>query len=191
MQGDPVVPGLWIHNPAGAADRDGRLPANRRVLLHLSVAHEQLPIREQAYRFLFDDGTERVYRYVYEGPAGEGSLVETIELDQLAGYEADTLYHQEDVDLPPAAPVRFTLLNAEPNPFNPATLLDYTLSAPGAVRQTVYNLRGERVALLADGPLAAGRHRVRFDGDGLASGLYLAVLEAEGRRATLKLLLAK
>jgi hypothetical protein len=190
MQGDPVVPGLWIHNPAGAADRDGRLPANRRVLLHLSVAHEQLPIREQAYRFLFDDGTERVYRYVYEGPAGEGSLVETIELDQLAGYEADTLYHQEDVDLPPAAPVRFTLLNAEPNPFT-ATLLDYTLSAPGAVRQTVYNLRGERVALLADGPLAAGRHRVRFDGDGLASGLYLAVLEAEGRRATLKLLLAK
>jgi hypothetical protein len=47
------------------------------------------------------------------------------------------------------------------------------------------------VAVLVDGALAAGQHRVSFTGHGLASGLYLALLEVEGRRETLKLLLTK
>lgn len=191
MQGDPVEPGPWIHNPAGAGDWDGRLPAQRRVLLHLSVAHEQLPLREQAFRFVFDDGTERVYRYVYEGPNGEGSRVELMDLENLAAYQADTLYQQETSSRPGAVPARFALLSAAPNPFNPGTELHFTLERAGVARLRVFNLQGEEVAVLADGPLAAGSHHARFAGETLAGGLYLAMLESGGKRLTIKLMLLK
>ena len=50
---------------------------------------------------------------------------------------------------------------------------------------------GRRVAVLADGPQTAGEHRARFEASGLASGVYLVVLEAGGERQTRKLLLVR
>ena len=190
--GDPVEPEGMITDPASVSDWDGRLPAQRTVLMHLSVGHRGLPLREQAFKFSFDDGTERLYRYVYQGMNGEDSRVELIDLDNLGQYQADTLYHNDGTGIGrPAQPAAFALLGAAPNPFNPATEISYRLAAPGEVRLVVHNLLGERVAMLVDGPLPAGMHRARFDGSGLASGLYLCTLEAEGRSVTQKLLLTK
>ena len=64
-----------ITDPASTSDWDGLLAAQRTVLTHLSVGHRGLPLREQAFQFRFDDGTERLYRYVYQGMNGEGSRV--------------------------------------------------------------------------------------------------------------------
>ena len=192
LRGDPVEPQGWIADPASVSDWDGRLPAQRVVLTQLSVGHRGLPLREQAFKFSFDDGTERLYRYVYRGFNGEGSRVELIDLDNLGQYQADTLYHNDGTGIAtPAQPAAFALLGAAPNPFNPSTEITYRLAAAGEVRLTVHNLLGERVATLVDGPLPAGAHRARFDGSGLASGLYLCTLEAEGRSVTQKLLLTK
>jgi len=44
----------------------------------------------------------------------------------------------------------------------------------------VYNLRGEMVAELVNGRLAAGSHQLTFNADGLASGIYIyAIRSAE------------
>jgi flagellar hook assembly protein FlgD len=86
-------------------------------------------------------------------------------------------------DLPGAGP---RLLSAAPNPFNPRTEIKLSLPADGKATVTVYDPRGRRVARLHDGPLAAGEHRLSFDGRGLAgqalpAGLYLVRLRtAEG-----------
>jgi DNA/RNA endonuclease YhcR with UshA esterase domain len=91
----------------------------------------------------------------------------------------------------PTGPLGFELTGAFPNPFNPATQLAFQLDRAARVRLEVFNLAGQRVARLVDGPRAAGAHRVTFGGAGLASGVYVARLEAEGRSDEMKLLLLK
>lgn len=88
------------------------------------------------------------------------------------------------------------LLGACPNPFNPATEIAFTLEEPRDCSLTVYDLRGRALAVLADGPFAAGRHAVRWDGRSaagrsLASGTYLVRLRAGGSTETRKVVLAK
>ncbi len=80
-----------------------------------------------------------------------------------------------------------------PNPFNPHTSIPFTLAAAGAVRLQVYDLRGRLVRTLWDGPLAAGAHRLDWDGRNaagrpVASGVYLYRLEAGGQVHSRKLL---
>ncbi len=75
--------------------------------------------------------------------------------------------------------LKVIVLNSNhPNPFNPSTTIEYTLSEASKVRLTVYSLTGQRVATLADEYMPAGKHAAVFDGSGLASGLYFYRLEA-------------
>ncbi|HYE94720.1 MAG TPA: integrin alpha [Rubricoccaceae bacterium] len=68
-------------------------------------------------------------------------------------------------------------LNASPNPFAASTELAFEVPEPGPVRLAVYDLLGREVAVLADGPLAAGRHVAAWDAGRFPSGHYLARLE--------------
>ena len=70
-------------------------------------------------------------------------------------------------------PKAFTLDQNYPNPFNPSTTVRFTLPETAPVSLTVYDMLGRKVAVLADGVLAAGQHEVRFDASHLASGTYL------------------
>ncbi|MDE2735368.1 MAG: FG-GAP-like repeat-containing protein [Gemmatimonadota bacterium] len=78
-----------------------------------------------------------------------------------------------------ATPSAFVLGANYPNPFNPATTIP--LSVPDgaeAVDVAIYNLLGQLVRQVWSGPLAAGEHRLTWDGrDGqgqlVASGAYL------------------
>ena len=81
-----------------------------------------------------------------------------------------------------------------PNPFNNATAIRFEVPREGAVELVVYNLMGQRVAVLVAKELAAGAHRVTWDGRDesgreLASGMYLYRLRAGERKQTRKLLL--
>ena len=87
---------------------------------------------------------------------------------------------------------------ARPNPFNPATDLVFALDGAGtiATRVELYDLLGRRVRRLHDGPLAAGRHALRWDGRDdagapVAGGIYLARVRAGETVRTLKLSLVK
>ena len=55
----------------------------------------------------------------------------------------------------------------------------------------MYNTLGQQVATLTDGVQEAGEHRVRFDGSGLASGVYFYQLRAGAYAGTKKLLLLR
>jgi len=78
-----------------------------------------------------------------------------------------------------------------PNPFNPATTIDFALPREMAVRLTVFDVRGRVVAVLADGHYPAGSHQVRWDAGDVASGLYFYRLEAPGFSETRKLTILK
>lgn len=82
-----------------------------------------------------------------------------------------------------------------PNPFNSATQFGLSLRTPGRVRITVWNLLGQRVAVLMDRPVAAGRHTVIWDGTTggvpAASGVYVARIETDEGVHSLKMVLLR
>jgi hypothetical protein len=78
-----------------------------------------------------------------------------------------------------------------PNPFNPTTIIRYTLPRASAVTLSVFNMLGQQVALVVDTYQDAGNYNVRFDASGLASGVYLYRLKAEGFVQSRRLLLLK
>ena len=88
-------------------------------------------------------------------------------------------------------PQRFMLAQNYPNPFNPSTTIPYELPDRVHVLLTVFNMLGQKVASLVNTDQTAGHHEVRFDGSGLASGVYLYRLEAGDNMQTRKLLLLR
>jgi glucose/arabinose dehydrogenase len=83
------------------------------------------------------------------------------------------------------------LLQNSPNPFNPSTTIGYTLERREHVTLHVINTLGEVVATLVNETLEPGRHSVRFDGQGLASGVYFYRLTTADRTETRKLILLR
>lgn len=78
-----------------------------------------------------------------------------------------------------------------PNPFNPVTTIQYHLPVRTSVRIQVFDPLGRAVSTLVDEVQDPGRRQVRFDGGGLASGVYVLRLTALGRVLTTKLVLVK
>lgn len=101
----------------------------------------------------------------------------------------------DDTDAVPAARPR--LVGAQPNPFNPSTRLVLDLPADVArARLEIFDLQGRHVRTLVDGPLAAGRPQVAWDGRddrgrALASGAFVARLDADGDVGTTRLVLLR
>ncbi|MCC5933884.1 MAG: T9SS type A sorting domain-containing protein [Balneolales bacterium] len=88
-------------------------------------------------------------------------------------------------------PAELSLSQNYPNPFNPATSIRFSLPQQQDVRLEVFNMQGQRVAVLASGRFAAGTHTVRFDASALASGLYLYRLSTPDASLTRKMMLLK
>jgi len=83
-----------------------------------------------------------------------------------------------------------------PNPFNPQTVVPFSLPQPGKVRIAVYNLLGQKVVVLEDGHRPAGYHRVVWNGRdaqdrSVSSGIYLVRMDAGGYAACKKVLLLR
>ena len=90
------------------------------------------------------------------------------------------------------APKKLTLSDAYPNPFNPSTIIEFTVPEDGKAALRIYNVVGQLVITLYDGEVAAGRiYEASFDASRLATGIYLTRLEYGGKQITKKISLVK
>ena len=155
-----------------------------------------------------DDLTCRALDF-FNGEAWETLVDETLEYDDLGymtraaqaamtddGLENSLMftYHWRDVSVgveDDETPDQYVLDAAYPNPFNPATTIQYRLTAAGPLSIQVYDLLGRQVATLFDGNQVSGTHEVHFDAQGLSSGIYLVRLEAPGFSQTRSVTLLK
>jgi choice-of-anchor B domain-containing protein len=78
-----------------------------------------------------------------------------------------------------------------PNPFNPATTLTFSLPEAQFANLAVYNLIGEKIAVLVNENLASGLYKFEFDANNLQSGIYFAKLTAGNYTKTIKMTLIK
>ena len=96
-----------------------------------------------------------------------------------------------DDNVGPSLPARFHLQQNYPNPFNPTTTIQYSISSMADVRLEVYNVIGQRVAVLVNQQQTSGQYSVNFDASSLASGLYFYRLQSGGQVLTNKMMLIK
>jgi hypothetical protein len=83
-----------------------------------------------------------------------------------------------------AAVAEVALAGIAPNPSAGSARVSFAVPEAGAVRLSVVDVRGREVAVLVDGPLAAGRHEATLDSRSLAAGVYVVRLEAGGTVVT-------
>ncbi|MBN2172428.1 MAG: T9SS type A sorting domain-containing protein [Candidatus Krumholzibacteriota bacterium] len=126
-----------------------------------------------------------------EGAAGDWTVSARDAFGNASSAPASFVIAGAGTAAPPPPPAAVELTPAHPNPFNPATTLRFSLPRPARATLAVFDVAGRRVALLADGPLPAGRHAVRWEAAGQASGVYLARLECEGAVRVRRLVLLK
>ena len=88
-------------------------------------------------------------------------------------------------------PSAFSLSQNYPNPFNPVTTIAYDLPKASEVELTIYNVAGQRVAILVSKHQRAGHYQVAWDGSAMASGVYFYRIEAGEFRSTRRMLLLK
>jgi PKD repeat protein len=98
------------------------------------------------------------------------------------------MYARGVVTLVPSS--RLSVRNS-PNPFNPETEIQLHLPAAAHVRIEVFNVKGRRVAILADQDYGAGYHRVSWDASGQPPGIYFSRVSTGGEQITHKMILLK
>jgi|SRR5690554_150410 len=85
-----------------------------------------------------------------------------------------------------ASPADYELFQNYPNPFNPSTKITFNLLQDAETELTVYNIMGEKVAELVNDFLTAGKHEIIFNGEGLASGIYIYKLNVKDKFVQIK-----
>jgi hypothetical protein len=134
-------------------------------------------------------GTESIFTVPISGRGN-------IELDdvQLSDYQGNLL--EANFDKPEALPENYALRQNFPNPFNAATTIMYALPVDAPVKIEVFNILGQKVAILVDGPQPAGVHSIIWNSDddsgrSLASGVYFYRITTPEFTAEKKMVLMK
>jgi hypothetical protein len=78
-----------------------------------------------------------------------------------------------------------------PNPFNPVTKINFNLPEKTFVTVSVYNLKGERVQLLAEGVRLPGTYHITWNASDVSGGVYFFKLRANGFETVQRGLLLK
>ncbi len=152
--------------------------------------------------------TDSLMRVLVIGSQGRGFTANGQELFRLLGADNIELVRQELVDVQGREvkltnskdggmlPQQYELQQNYPNPFNPETVIAFELPHAGEVAISIYNVLGEQVRKLSSGYMAAGRHRVTFDGkndsgEPLSSGVYFYRMQSDDFSSTKKMVLLK
>jgi choice-of-anchor B domain-containing protein len=77
-------------------------------------------------------------------------------------------------------PGTFSVTAAWPNPFSGPVTLELAVENAGSLRVTVLDLLGRELSVLREGAVQPGSETIRFDGSGLAPGVYMVRMDLDG-----------
>ena len=76
-----------------------------------------------------------------------------------------------------------------PNPFNHSVAIPFIIGSEGWVQLEVYDLAGQRLAVLVEDQLASGDHLIHWESNNAASGIYLVLLRSGANTVVQKVVL--
>ena len=93
-----------------------------------------------------------------------------------------------------AVPLETALYENYPNPFNPYTTIRYSLKENLHTKLVIYNMLGQSIRTLVNGPMTPGVHTAQWDGcnehgQHVSSGLYFYKLTAGSHVDTKRMML--
>ncbi|MFC1694307.1 FlgD immunoglobulin-like domain containing protein, partial [Candidatus Latescibacterota bacterium] len=94
------------------------------------------------------------------------------------------------------APVVFEMNQNFPNPFNPTTLINFSLPENSSMSLKVFDILGRHIRTLAAGEYAAGNYSIMWDatnmnGNAVSAGVYFYTIQAGNYHSTKRMLLLK
>jgi hypothetical protein len=92
---------------------------------------------------------------------------------------------------PDAHPSSFQVSQNFPNPFNPTTTIEFSIPRTDRVTIVIHDLLGREIAVLLNEDMAAGFHRVAFNGRSLPSGTYYYTVRTTVYSKTRRMVLLK
>jgi hypothetical protein len=87
--------------------------------------------------------------------------------------------------------LKYDLAQNYPNPYNPTTLITYSIPTSSNVILKVYNVLGKLITTLVNENQGAGIYKVNFDAGSLSNGVYFYKIQAGNYTAVKKMLLLK
>jgi len=94
-------------------------------------------------------------------------------------------------DVYQSGPHRFELSSIYPNPFNPATEINFSVPSDSYVRLSVYNVQGQEVDVIHEGFQSSGAHSYTWNASDMSSGVYYVRLVSGNKAKTMKAVLMK
>lgn len=205
----PVTYTFTQLNPAELASFDGALQTDR-VVLNWSTVSQTNNAGWRIMRSVDGENFEAVGNFVQGAGTSDALMNYSFEDKDLPGVDK-VYYRLEQVDLDGSIaqsnvievllgarmplPTEFAV-NVYPNPFNPSTTISYDLPEAGPVSVVIYDVLGQQVRRLVSQVTAAGRYSIQWDardnqGRGVASGVYIAKVDAGTSTLSQKMLLLK
>jgi hypothetical protein len=106
-------------------------------------------------------------------------------------YQSDCSSSPESVPEENTFPNKFAMLVNYPNPFNPNTIIRYTIPNTSHVSLTIYNLAGQLVATLVNEKMRLGSYEINYSTQNLPSGIYVCRLNFGKQSLSSKIVLVK
>ena len=113
-----------------------------------------------------------------------GSVVHVVWKDTVTGTMRYTTNAQPTI-LAPVSSEQFSV------PFNPSTVVQFSLPRSESVTLKVFSILGEEIATLVSNGLSAGTYQVDWNAQGFPSGIYFYRLQAGAFIQTRKLILLR
>jgi hypothetical protein len=88
-------------------------------------------------------------------------------------------------------PTSIKLFQKYPNPFNPTTIISYSIPTSEFIKLKIFDILGSEVKTLVNKEQGAGNYKVEFDAGNLSSGIYFCRLFAGDYSLTTKIIFQK
>lgn len=141
-------------------------------------------------------GTSYFYYIITKGEVNKDSTGKTPTGSRLVSnryytqtYQPSRTFQPVGTEIKREIPDRVELFQNYPNPFNPSTTISFYIDQSSKVKIQVFNMLGQKIATLTDAVKSAGKHNLRWNAEGLSSGIYFYQLNVEGKETLTKQLI--
>jgi len=127
---------------------------------------------------------------------GSGAVLVTVDGLSGAPEVLQASFNEGGIPVQAPRPLEFALAQNAPNPFNPSTVIRYTLPENAPVQLTVFSTTGQVIRTLVSAQVEAGSHQAVWDGRDdqgreVASGTYVCRIAAGGYYSAMRMTLAR